>query len=156
MLDKSEEILLLLRKITRSIDLYSKQLEKRYGLTGPQMVVLKIIVQQKSIYGNTLAQTANLSPATITSILDRLEKKGYSKRERTDKDKRKVVITATQQANELFADSPAILQEKFTENFESLKNWEQSLLISSLERIADMMSAENVDASPYLTTSSNI
>ncbi len=73
-----------------------------------------------------------------------------------DKDKCKVVITPTQLAYELFTDSRAILQEKFTEDLEGLKNWEQSLLISSLERIADMMSAENVDASPYLTTSTNI
>jgi len=38
----------------------------------------------------------------------------------------------------------------FIKNFKSLEDWEQSQLLSSMQRIAAMMDAENLDASPVL------
>jgi DNA-binding MarR family transcriptional regulator len=42
-----------------------------------------------------LAQTVALTPAAITSLVDRLEKKGFLKRTRDEKDRRKVMVAAT-------------------------------------------------------------
>jgi len=33
-----------------------------------------------------------------------------------------------------------------------LADWEQAQLVSSLERVADMLGAQDIDASPVLTT----
>jgi hypothetical protein len=42
------------------------------------------------------------------------------------------------------------LQEHFIQNFCGLEQWEQSLLLSSMQRIASMMDANDLDAAPML------
>jgi hypothetical protein len=40
-----EEVLVTIRQIIRRIDLYSKKLEHVYGLTGPQLLLLKELLR---------------------------------------------------------------------------------------------------------------
>lgn len=154
--DKSEKILILIRKMTRAIDLHSKQLVKQFGLTGPQMLLIKIIINENGVSSSQLASIANLSHPTVTSILDRLAQKGYVTREKDESDRRKVIVYATQKSQDILAKKPLLLQEDFVNQFCLLKDWEQSQLIYSLERISDMMSAQDIDASPFLISKSDI
>jgi hypothetical protein len=43
------------------------------------------------------------------------------------------------------------LQEHFNERFQKLQDWEQSQLIASLQRIAQMMDAADISVAPLLT-----
>ena len=74
---KEEELLVALRRVIRAVDLRSKQLSKHVGLTGPQLLVMQNIQERPGIMVREIADSINLSPATITNILDRLEE--YSK-----------------------------------------------------------------------------
>ncbi|MBN9288740.1 MAG: MarR family transcriptional regulator [Gammaproteobacteria bacterium 39-13] len=144
------DVLVELRKIMRAIDLHSKKLMQSFGLTGPQMIILKEIIKAERMPISLLAKNASLSHATVTSILDRLAKKEYVVRVRDVEDKRKIYVQASEQAKELISRAPALLQENFIEEFIKLEDWEQSLLLSSLQRIASMMNAKKIDASPIL------
>ena len=42
------------------------------------------------------------------------------------------------------------LQESFIKQFTKLKDWEQNMIISSLQRLASMMDAQEIDAAPVL------
>jgi hypothetical protein len=44
--------------------------------------------------------------------------------------------------------SPPLLQERFVRRFAALPDWEQTLLLSSLQRIAELMDAGDLDAAP--------
>lgn len=149
---KCDILLTSLRKIIRAIDLHSKKLVSKFGLTGPQMIVLKVICQsgEQLINSKELAENVSLSQATITSILDRLVERGYILREKLDVDKRKTYIRPTDKAHNVIKQNPTLLQEDFINQFDELKDWEQYLMIASLERIADMMNAKSIDASPVL------
>ena len=46
--------------------------------------------------------------------------------------------------------APTPLQDEFIERFDRLEDWEQSLILSSLQRVAAMMNAGDIDASPVL------
>jgi hypothetical protein len=46
--------------------------------------------------------------------------------------------------------APSLLQEEFVARFEQLEGWEQKMLTAAVERIAAIMDAEAVDASPIL------
>ena len=74
-MQKYDELLVSLRRVIRAIDLYSKKLSKETGLTSPQLIVMQEIASQDSLQVKQIAQNINLSPATETSILDRLEAK---------------------------------------------------------------------------------
>ena len=97
-----------------------------------------------------IAENITLSPATVTSILDRLEARELATRIRSTDDKRRVGVFLTEQGSLLLADSPLPLQEHFTNRFHQLKEWEQSQMVATMQRIASMMDAEKLDASPVL------
>jgi DNA-binding MarR family transcriptional regulator len=141
-----------LRRIIRAIDLHSKMLVQRYGLTGPQLVVLKELAETSPRTVSELARAVNLSQATVTGILDRLERKGMISRRRSTEDKRKVLVEPTAGAVAALAGGPPLLQEHFTRSFGDLADWEQSQILSSLQRIVALMEASDVEAGPILTS----
>ena len=95
---KEEELLVALRRVIRAVDLRSKQLSKHVGLTGPQLLVMQNIEERPGIMVREIAENINLSPATITNILDRLESRDLATRIRSTQDKRKVGDDVPEQA----------------------------------------------------------
>ncbi len=146
-----DEVLTALRQIIRAIDLHSKQLNKVSSLTGPQLMLMRAIESQPGDTTRNIARIVNLSQATVTSIIDRLESRGLVLRERSTQDKRKVMLELTEAGRELLSKAPAPLQQAFIDRFEGLEEWEQTLILSSLQRVATMMNADDLDASPVLT-----
>ncbi|GGB14620.1 MarR family winged helix-turn-helix transcriptional regulator [Agarivorans gilvus] len=149
-MNRIEEVLVALRRVIRGTDLYSKHLAKTTGLTAPQMLLLQTIRNMGKVTIGELANEMSLSQATVTSILDRLEKRQLVYRERSQQDKRKVHAHLTEQAAEVLKEAPIPLQEQFTKQFDELQEWEQMMIISSLQRVAKMMDAHNIDAAPVL------
>ena len=145
-----EQVLIALRRVIRATDLHSKYLAKTTGLTAPQILLLQTIRNQKEVTIGKLADEVSLSQATVTNILDRLESRGFVYRKRSEEDKRKMHAYLTEQAVETLKDAPVPLQEHFAEQFDDLQEWEKTMIISSLQRVAHMMDAQNIDASPVL------
>lgn len=149
-MEKYEELLISIRKVIRAIDLHSKQLNKLSGLTGPQLLIMQEIARVKGVTASQIAKQINLSAATVTNILDRLENRGLIERIRSSEDKRRVSLFLTDNGRNSLIDAPQPLQEHFIQKFSCLESWEQSLLLSSMQRIASMMDANELDASPVL------
>lgn len=139
-----------LRRVIRATDLHSKHLAKTTGLTAPQILLLQTIRDKGEVTIGELASEVSLSQATVTSILDRLEKRELVFRERSKEDKRKVHAYLTEEAIEVLKDAPIPLQDHFARQFGDLQDWEQTMMISSLQRVAQMMDAQHIDASPVL------
>ncbi len=149
-MERVDDVLVALRRIIRATDLHSKFLAKSTGLTTPQMLLLQTLRNKGEQTVGSLAKEISLSQATVTSILDRLEKKELIVRKRSDNDKRKVFVYLHDNAMHVLKDAPIPLQEQFTSQFNNLQDWEQLMIISSLSRIAKMMDAQDIDASPVL------
>lgn len=145
-----EEVLVALRRIMRATDLYSKRLSKTAGLTAPQLLILQTIKELGAVTVGTVARHVSLSPATVTTILDRLDNRGLTYRERSTVDKRKVHAYLTDFGHEVLEGAPAPLQMAFTQRFQGLEAWEQGMITAALQRVADMMDAGELDASPVL------
>ncbi len=148
----SDQILATIRQIIRAIDLQSKNLVKQYGLTGPQLLVLKELYKDSEQTIGSLSKNISLSQATVTSILDRLEKQGCVTRIRHESDKRKVRLELSEKSVEILNTNPNMLQEDFVKRFDTLNEWEKLQLISSLQRVASMMRADNIKSPPVLTS----
>lgn len=147
-----EDVLTALRRVIRATDLHSKHLEKTAGLTAPQLLLLQILQTRASskMTSGALADEMSLSQATVTTVLDRLEARGLIQRQRSSADKRKVYVTLTEAGAKILKLAPAPLQQYFAQQFQALDDWEQTMIISALQRIAHMMNAQNLDASPVL------
>lgn len=145
-----ESVLVALRRVIRATDLHSKRLSKVAGLTAPQLLILQTLRNKGDLPAGEIANDISLSQATVTTIMDRLEARGLITRTRSHQDKRKVITSITDAGREILSHAPMPLQEHFVRQFSALHEWEQTAIISSLQRVACMMDAENIDASPVL------
>ncbi len=147
----SDNVLIALRKIIQAIDLNSKSLVKRVGLTGPQLVILHYISSVTEITVGEVAKNVSLSQGTVTGILERMEKHELIVRQRSSQDKRRVMVQITESGRQLLAKAPPVMQESFLEKFSQIQHWEQTMILSALQRLVVMMGAKSIDAAPFLS-----
>ena len=151
--DIGEQVIVALRRLIRAVDLHSRNLAASHGLTGPQALLLKAL-QGGKLPAGELAARVSLSQGTVTDILNRLEKRGLIVRVRDTVDRRRVLVELTAGGLAILEESPPLLQERFIQRFMNLQEWEQTQLLSSLQRVAAMMDAEDIDAAPVLSSGS--
>jgi DNA-binding MarR family transcriptional regulator len=153
-IDICDSVLIALRKITQSIDLHSRYLVRQFGLTGPQLVILQELSKLGEISVGDLSRAISLSQATVTGILERLENRGLIIRRRGERDKRRVMVQATEACKTLLDKAPPPIQESFIRQFGNLQDWEQTMILSALQRLVSMMDAKTLNAAPFLATGS--
>jgi DNA-binding MarR family transcriptional regulator len=127
-------------------------LVQRHGLTGPQLVVLRELKRSGQIPVGQLAENVSLSHATVTGILERLEKQGLVEKKPDVVDRRRVLAHITRGGEGRVEEAPPILQERFAAELRKLQDWERTLILSSLQRIGTMMEARDAEAAPVLVT----
>lgn len=146
------KILQSLRRIIRAVDIHSRKLSLDYKITGPQLIALLAIEEKGPLTLAGIAKKIHLSPSTLVGIVDRLEEKGYVKRERSVIDRRQVSISSTQEGMEFVRQAPSPLQETLAEALNTLSIDEQATISHSLQRIVELMEAKELDAAPILQT----
>lgn len=146
----SDDVLIALRRLIRAVDLHSRYLSKHFGLTGPQLIILRELAQSGQMSPGEMAAAVSLSQATVTGITDRLEKRGLITKQKHTADRRKVIIRPTDACRQLLAQAPPPIQESFLNQFGKLKTWEQAMILSSLQRLVEMIDAEDIQAAPLL------
>ncbi len=145
-------VLVSLRRIIRAVDCHSRALAQKHGLTGPQLVVLSELASAREIRVGELARKISLSHATVSGVLDRLEKRGLVSRIRGGSDRRIVTVGLTESGRVAQGKAPPLLQEEFLSEFGKLGEEEQTQILSALQRVASMMSADKLDATPILVS----
>ena len=145
-----DQVIAALRRITRAIDLHSQGLMQTIGQTAPQLAALQAIARLQPITVGALAKSIRLSQATLTGILTRLENRKLVTKARSGSDRRTVVVELTEEGNSVLATAPSLLQDRFRRELWKLQEWEQTQMLSTLQRIASMMDAEEIDAVPLL------
>lgn len=139
MMDECDAIFMSIRRISHAIDRHSKRMTRNSGLSVPQLLVMRTVQQSGSVPIQTIARLIWLSPATVSTIIDRLEQQGLVQRERSSIDRRVVHVVLTQQGGEKLALTPDLVQAEFAEEFNKLTDWERQMLMSSLDRVAQML-----------------
>lgn len=139
------EVVGALRRITRSIDLHSRNLMIEFGLTSPQLAALQAVGRAGPITVGMLARSIHLSQATLTGIVARLEKAALISRTRSGDDRRTVVLQLTESGRHLLQSAPSLLQGRFRLELRKLQDWEQTQLLSALQRVAAMMDSSSND-----------
>lgn len=148
--DLETRVLCSLRRIIRAVDIYSKQLNRKVGLTSPQLICLQSVVRGENSTLSMITKDVSLSGSTVTGIVDRLEAKGLLFRERSHSDRRKIYLKPTPAGIEVVNTAPSLLQDKFAAALGELAADEQVKIAESLEHIVELMVAENIEASPNL------
>jgi DNA-binding MarR family transcriptional regulator len=92
-----------LRELNSQLSLLNHHVGDRLGLNDVDLECLDVIARHGPLGPSALARRAGLHPATITGILDRLERAGWIGRAPDPSDRRAVVVQARRDRNaELF------------------------------------------------------
>lgn len=151
-MDRTDQSLIALRRILRATEMYGRKLATAAGLTAVQFRVLQIVAERGTCTATQIAQQMRVSQATITALVDKLVKHGMVQREKSQTDRRQTDIVITKAGRETILHAPDALQQRYVRKFESLADWEQAQLVASLERVATLLDAEDIDAAPVLDT----
>ncbi len=92
-----------LRELSNQVSLLNHQVGARVEMKDIDLDCLDLLSQSGPMSPGALARRAGLHPATMTGILDRLERGGWVQRGRDPADRRAVVVTPLRERNgELF------------------------------------------------------
>lgn len=148
--NRSQTALVALRRILRVTELNARKLAERSDLTASQLIVMQHVNQSGKALPSAIAMAVDLKQATVTVLLNKLEQAGFVTRRRDTEDRRRVWIELTEAGQRALGRSPDLLQNRFEKSFNNLENWEQAMMVSTLEKVAMLLDAEEIEAAPIL------
>lgn len=142
MLDQSINIAFMIREIyTTLYNNIGKEFSK-LELTVPQVFVMDLLYRHKKLKVNEISSEVNLTNATVSGILDRLEKQHMITRTRGEKDKRVVYIELTEHGNELAESFKVLINNYFTSLFEDCTIEDMENIITNLSLLKDIINKQ--------------
>lgn len=141
-----------IRRILRAAELNGRRLSSATGLTPSQLMVLQEIERRGETTPSTVATALQFGQATVTNIVDRLAASGLATRQRSERDKRQMILRVTDAGKDVLFHAPDLLQERFSNRFEELPAWERAMILAALERLSDLLEAGDIDAAPLIDT----
>src|SRR5262245_29374522 len=79
----------------------TKGMASQFGLTGPQLTVIKLLETFGDLSLSSLSERIRAQNSTVTGIIDRMEREGLVKRERSTADRRVVHIRLSEKGQRL-------------------------------------------------------
>jgi DNA-binding MarR family transcriptional regulator len=131
-----------MRRIVRAHDLQSKALTKSAGLTAAQLVLMKGMAELGEVTSAALSAYADISPATVVTVLDNLEERGLIERYRSGSDRRIVHARLTSKGASRVSEAPAPLGETFMQRYLALSEGQRGQLAEAASWLADVMSRD--------------
>lgn len=150
-MDRTDASLIALRRILRATELYGRTLAKEAGLTAVQLRVMQIVAEKGHATPTQVSTRMGVTLATITALVNKLAAKNMIERQRSETDRRQTNLVITELGKQTVDNAPDPLQQIYVKQFEALEEWEQAMIIAALERVAGMLDARELDASPVLT-----
>ncbi|MEG6615510.1 MarR family transcriptional regulator [Peptococcaceae bacterium 1198_IL3148] len=123
--------------------LFQNYMTKRLNstLSLPQMFLLHILLQQGPCTPSHIAQLMGVTSGAITSLADRLHKQNLITRERSESDRRVVMITLSDEGRQLYNKLESESVEHLTALFNKLPAEDVDNLINILYKIYDIISS---------------
>nr|WP_290668645.1 MarR family transcriptional regulator [Ardenticatena sp.] len=119
----------------------------RYGITLPQFLALAYMVKQQQCAMNQLAEATQQDAATMTGVVDRLERLKLVERRRNPLDRRVVFVIPTEKAVELVQEVHAARNALIARLFESFEDEELHMLVALLNRLLASMQRDQSEMS---------
>jgi MarR family transcriptional regulator, organic hydroperoxide resistance regulator len=79
----------------------TKGLASQFGLTGPQLTVIKLLETFENLSLSSLSERIRAQNSTVTGIIDRMEREGLVRRDRSTTDRRVVHISLSEKGQKL-------------------------------------------------------
>ncbi len=130
-------------EIFQQIEALNKRLKQFHGktlrdakLTPPQYLILTLLVEQDKRPFKELAELLSCTRATITGIVDTMEKKGLVSRSPNLGDRRSLLVNLTEKGRSLLRDTPELKESYGSCCFDVLPAKEAKELSNLLRKLS--------------------
>jgi DNA-binding MarR family transcriptional regulator len=119
----------------------SKWMAVRFGVTGPQRLVIRVVGLAPGISAGGLARILHLHPSTLTGVLKRLEGQGLLSRSADAADGRRAVLRLTPSGQRLNVAAEGTVESAVRSILSQVSDRDQRNVRDTLERLAEQLSA---------------
>jgi DNA-binding MarR family transcriptional regulator len=146
--DRVQQTIYLIRKLMQAGAYYTKELNKKYNVSAPQVACLLALLEDGPMALSQVARKIMVNSSTLTGIIDRLEQKGLVKRTRTSLDRRVITIELTEAGRKVAENAPPPVQLKIVEGLKQLNEQEREQIIQALSKLAEMIDSKELGPAP--------
>lgn len=104
-------------------------------ITNNDMHIIDAIGNKELKNMTSVAKSLNVTVGTMTIAINNLVKKGYVKRQRSDTDRRVVLISLTEKGNKAYKHHEQFHREMIEVTIRNLNNDEKKILIKALKNL---------------------
>lgn len=143
--DLVREIIYQIRRLMQAGELFTKELNKTYQVSAPQLHCLLTLYENGPLPPSQIARHIMVKSSTVTGIIDRLEKKGLVIRLRNSPDRRVITIELTETGTELAGNAPPPIQYKIVDGLKRIPEGEIKQIILSLSKLTHMLDVQDLE-----------
>jgi len=143
--DRVREVVFLIRKLMQAGERYTKELNKKFNVSAPQVATLLALFEQGPMSPSLIARNIMVNSCSVTGIIDRLEQKGLVVRLRNSPDRRIVTVELTESGKRLAENAPPPIQHKIVEGLMLLDDANMESIVQSLTRLTEMIDAQDLN-----------
>jgi DNA-binding MarR family transcriptional regulator len=125
----------------------TKGMASQFGLTGPQLTVIKLLETFEDLSLSSLSERIRAQNSTVTGIIDRMEREGLVRRERSTSDRRVVHIKLSDKGRALASDIQVEPMELFRGALLALNREDLRDLLRILGKLQKFVRSKVVEAS---------
>ena len=143
--DQIKEIIYLIRRLMQAGSLYTKELNKNYHVSAPQINCLLALYENGPLPPSRIARFIMVKSSTVTGIIDRLEHKDLVKRTRNSPDRRVINIELTDAGKALAQNAPPPIQQKIVDGLKRLPQNKMESITYNLQLLVHMLDAQDLE-----------
>lgn len=144
--DCMQNITKQLRVLFRTIQVHAKTVERQCGLSSAKLWMMWELFANPGIKVSELARALTIHPSTCSNMLDQLEAKGFTRRDRSKSDQRAVHLYLTEAGTQLLATAPRPAQGTLSLALEHLGDNHLTYLEEGLEQLILAMQVKDDEA----------
>ncbi|GCB46165.1 MarR family winged helix-turn-helix transcriptional regulator [Streptomyces sp. NL15-2K] len=118
--------------------MYHAAISARMGLSAVEEKTLDLLQRSGALSAGELGELTGLAPASVSGLIDRLERKGFARRVKDPKDRRRVNVEIDPATNARFAPLFAPFAAQLADLYAEHSDAELALILDFLHRSAQI------------------
>jgi DNA-binding MarR family transcriptional regulator len=133
------EVLDAIRRMVRALRLTARAAERRFGLSGAQLFVLKTLAEGSALSLNELAERTSTDQSSVSVVVRRLAERGLVSRIPDPRDGRRLRIALTAKGRAIVRRAPPLAQTALLGAIHALPPEARQVLATQLEALTKRM-----------------
>lgn len=141
----------IVRVLKRVGHMLKQSMDKHFNdmnLTGPQGMLLGILIHDGEMKISDLSEKLGLSNSTVSGIIDRLEKQGLVERVRSKEDRRVVYVNVTDEYRKSAKEKFCRLEKYFEDVIDKATSDEVEVILKGLDTLEKLLDRQQENNMP--------